>query len=262
MLKKSVPYTHTRLLRVKRSGALWRGSGNIYVHSTGRVMSRHSILVIGDLHIPFQHKHYMDFCQRIRDRVKTEHVVFIGDLVDNHSISEKWPADPDGRSPNDEMEEADRELVKWFKAFPKALLCLGNHDTRADLKARHASLPTRVFKPFREIWNLPKSWKDDYEHTLFGVKFIHGTGYSGDLAHMKAAHFSRQSTVIGHIHHICATGYTASSKDCLFGCATGTGIDVRKYAFAYERHFPKKPIVGCAVVTDEGHNCQVFRMDL
>lgn len=230
-------------------------------------MSRKSILCVGDLHAPFNHKGYLDFCKKIRDRVKCDYTVFIGDLVDNHAVSEHWPADPNGRSPIDEMEQADRELSKWFKEFPgtksnPVKLCLGNHDSRADLKARHASLPERVFRPFREIWNLPKHWQDDYEHEMFGVKFIHGIGYSGDTAHLKACQAARQSVVIGHIHHLCGTIYTASSKDCIFGCATGCGISVKDYVFAYERHFPRKPLLGCAVITDEGKNCQVFRMEL
>lgn len=225
-------------------------------------MSRKSILVIGDLHLPFTHTKYMDFCQRIRDRVKCEKTVFIGDLVDNHAISTHWQANPNGKSPKDEMDQAHKELKKWISRFPTALVCLGNHDTRHTDAAKVAKIPDDMIKSFRNIWGLPKGWIDAPEHELYGVRFIHGTGYSGDTAHMKAAKDSRQSTVIGHIHHLCATGYTASTKDCIFGCATGCGISVKEYAFMYERPFPKKPLLGCAVVTDEGKNCQVFRMEL
>ena len=36
--------------------------------------------------------------------------------------------------PKDEMEEADRHLKDWFKAFPEVFLCRGNHDNMADRK--------------------------------------------------------------------------------------------------------------------------------
>lgn len=221
-----------------------------------------SVLVIGDLHAPFEHKNYLEFCLEIKDRVKCKKVVMIGDLVDNHAMSLKFNADPDGRSPKDEIEEAKLHLRDWYKAFPEVFLCLGNHDRRVDLKGKHVGLPECVFKPFREIWDLPKGWKDAYSWEIDKVRYIHGTGYSGDNAHIKAAVNSRQSCVIGHIHHLCATGYTASDKDCLFGMAVGSGIDVRKYAFVYERFFPKKPIVSCGIVSDKGQNCQVFKMRL
>jgi predicted phosphodiesterase len=220
------------------------------------------ILVIADLHLPFEKKGYLDFCKQIQKRVECGTVVMIGDLVDNHSLSLKFSQDPNGYSPKDEIDQAKHSLREWYKAFPEVLLCLGNHDRRVDLKGKHVGLPECVFRPFRDIWGLPSGWKDDFSHEIDGVLYTHGTGYSGDNAHLKAAVNARQSCVIGHVHHICTTGYTASDKDCIFGMAVGTGIDVKKYAFAYERHFPKKPIVGLGVVTDRGKNCQVFRMDL
>ncbi len=109
---------------------------------------------------------------------------------------------------------------------------------------------------------MPTGWRTGFSFELNGVRFIHGTGYSGDNAHMKAAAYNRQSTVIGHIHHLCTMGYTASHKDCIFGMASGCGIDRKTYSFAYERDFPKKPLIGCGVVTDRGKYAQVFKMEI
>ena len=58
-----------------------------------------------------------DFCLDIKRRVKCEQVVHIGDLCDNHAIS-YHEHDPNGRSPIDEMREADKHLKEWLKAFP------------------------------------------------------------------------------------------------------------------------------------------------
>lgn len=219
------------------------------------------ILVVGDTHLPFEHKNYLDFCIEIKDRCKCGTIVHIGDLVDNHSIS-YHEHDPDGWSPAYEMEQTDKHLIPWFKAFPKLYLCRGNHDSLVDRKGKTVGLPRRAFKPYRDIWNLPKGWVDDFEFDIDGVLYKHGTGMTGKYAHVTAAERARQSTVIGHTHKSLGTEYLASSRDCIFGMAVGCGIDRKKYAFAYGKDFPSKPILGCGVVTDRGKYAQVFRMDI
>lgn len=218
-----------------------------------------NVLVIGDTHIPFELPGYLDFCVSIRNRCRCRRVVHIGDLVDNHAIS-YHEHDPNGFSPEDEMKEADRHLAAWFKAFPEAYLCRGNHDVLVDRKGRTAGLPERAFKPFRDIWKLPRMWRDSFEFDFYGVKYTHGTGYSGKLAHVQAAYDARQSCVIGHTHSAGAVQYIDTSHDRVFGMNVGCGIDRKKYAFAYGKDFRFKPIIGCGVVTDGGAYAQFFPM--
>jgi predicted phosphodiesterase len=221
------------------------------------------VLVISDTHIPFQHPKYLDFCIRIHKQLKCTDVVHIGDLVDNHAIS-YHEHDPDGWSPEDEMREADKHLQKWFKAFPDVRLCIGNHDRLVDRKSKTVGLPSRAFRAFRDIWNLPKGWKDDFSHTIDNVKYLHGTGYSGDLAHLKAAVDNRSCVVLGHLHSVCGIDYSANENDCIWGMSVGCGIDRRAYAFSYGREFKKKPIIAAGVVeyTKYGANPRIFRMDM
>jgi predicted phosphodiesterase len=226
----------------------------------GKLRQDH-ILVIGDTHLPFEHRYYLDFCVEIKNRVKCARVVHIGDLVDNHSIS-YHEHDPNGKSPQDEMKEVDIHLQRWFKAFPEIMLCRGNHDRLVDRKGRTAGLPERAFKQFRDIWNLPDKWRDDFSFEIDNVRYTHGTGLSGDYAHIKAASANRQSTVIGHTHHSLAGDYLVSEKDRIFGVNVGCGIDRRTYAFEYGRDFIKKQVLGCGVVTDKGKYWQVFVMEI
>lgn len=220
-----------------------------------------NILVVGDTHIPFELPGYLDFCLDVKKRVKCSVVVHVGDLVDNHAIS-FHDLDPDGKSPSDEMAEADKHLKNWFKAFPNLYLCRGNHDELVDRKSKHVGLPSRVFRQFRNIWNLPNGWIDGFNFEIQGVRFQHGTGYSGENAHLIAASNNRQSTIIGHTHASSAVAYQANEKDCIFGMNVGCGIDRHAYAFAYGKDFKKKPIISCGVVTDNGKFAQVFPMDL
>lgn len=219
------------------------------------------ILVVGDTHIPFEHKDYLEFCISIKNRVKCKQVIHIGDLVDNHAIS-YHEHNPNGKSPIDEIKEAKAHLKDWFRVFPSLFLCRGNHDRMVDRKGRTVGLPDDVFKPFRDIWDLPKSWVDDFSFEFLGVRFMHGTGLSGDNAHIKATIQNRQSTVIGHTHSVGAINYLVSEKDRIFGMNVGCGLDRKTYAFEYGRDFTKKPVLGCGVVTDEGKYCQFFPMEV
>lgn len=220
-----------------------------------------SVLIVGDTHLPFIHPHYLDFCKQTYNKFKCKTVVHIGDLVDNHSIN-YYEHDPDGWSPHQEMEKADGMLAKWFKAFPKLLLCRGNHDSLVDRKNKTAGLPKRCFKPFREIWNLPPGWIDDFEFQIDGVKYVHGSQCSGKHPHINMAINSRQSTVIGHVHTVAGVEWSASSRDIIFGMSVGCGIHKSSYAFAYGKDFKSKPILSCGVVLENGKNVQVVPMEM
>lgn len=224
------------------------------------MLTQNNVLVIGDTHLPFERQDYLDFCLKIQRMVKCGTVVHIGDLVDNHSIS-YHEHDPNGRSPADEMAEVDKRLEKWFKAFPRLSLCRGNHDVLVDRKAKTAGLPERAFKQFRQIWNLPNGWVDAFEFTIYGVRYTHGTGYSGKASHVQSAYDSRCSTVTGHTHSSGAVQYIETGKNAIFGMSVGCGIDRASYAMAYGKDFKFKPILGCGVVTDRGRFAQFFPLD-
>jgi len=220
-------------------------------------------LVIADTHIPFEKEGYLEFCKRIEKAFNCTRVVHIGDLVDNHAIS-YHEHDPDGWSPADEMKEADKHLKKWFKAFPKVYMCRGNHDVLVDRKGKTVGLPKRAFRDFRDIWNLPDTWVDDFTFEFEGVIYQHGTGYSGKYGHVMAATNNRQSTVIGHLHSTAGVEWMANEKECIFGMCVGCGLDRKKYAFAYGKDFRRKPILGCGVVSvsKKGVNAQFIPMTL
>ena len=223
-------------------------------------LDKKNVLIIGDTHFPFEHPNYLEFCKSIQKQEKCGTIVHIGDLVDNHSIS-YHETDPNAWSPLKEMEEVDKTLKKWFKAFPELKLTRGSHDNLVDRKGKTVGLPRRCFKPYREIWNLPDKWEDDFNFEIDNVVYQHGTGNSGKLAHLNLAISNRQSTVMGHSHAFAGIAFTASHKDCIFGMNVGCGIDAKALAFAYGKHFKFKPIVSCGVVYN-GEDPRIFRMKL
>ena len=178
-----------------------------------------------------------------------------------HSLS-FFDHNPNGLSPADEMNEADKHLKRWMDCFPKMLICKGNHDRLCERRGFANGIPDRALKSFRNLWKFPLGWQDDFSFEVDGVRYMHGTGFSGQNAHIKAAEANRQSTVIGHTHSTLGGVYLVSEKDRIFAMNVGCGIDRHAYAFNYGRDFPKKPALGCGVVTDKGRYWQTFAMSL
>jgi len=219
-----------------------------------------NVLSFGCTHFPFVHPNFLEFVKGVQKSEKCGTIVHLGDVVDNHSIS-YHEHDPDLWSPAHEMAQVDITLKTWFKAFPNLKITRGNHDKLVDRKAKTVGLPKRCFRPYREIWNFPDTWEDDFHFIIDGVYYFHGEGFSGRGGHLTAAMAHRQSTVMAHLHSFAGLEYTASDKDCIFGANAGCGIDAKQLAFAYGRTFKFKPILSCVVVRN-GEDPQIFRMRL
>lgn len=217
-------------------------------------------ICIGDIHFPFEHKHYLDFIVEKQERVKCANVLFVGDIADNHAIS-YHEHDPNGHSPNDELKLVQKRLKPWIKAFPKAKIAIGNHDALPLRKGKTAGLSSMCFKSINEIYDLPYSWEFAFEFIHHGVRVFHGTGYAGKTPHIQAAYDSRRSAVIGHCHSVGGVEYIDTGRKGIFGMSTGCGIDKKSYAFAYGKDFRFKPILGCGVITDYGKYAQFFPME-
>ena len=103
------------------------------------------ILVIGDIHAPFTLPEYLDFCKEMYARHNCNQVIFIGDIIDNH-YSSFHATDPDGMGGGDELDLAIKHVKKWSKAFPKADVCIGNHDRIIMRKAFDSQIPASCLR--------------------------------------------------------------------------------------------------------------------
>lgn len=211
--------------------------------------------VVGDLHLPFVHPCYLRFVKDTFRKWKVNRVVLIGDIVDAHALG-FWDHSPNGMSAEDESAAAARELVAWKKAFPKAAVCIGNHDERNYRTARKAGLPDRFLRSYADVWDTP-GWAWDFSHTIDGALYEHGTGTSGKDAALNRAVQKRTSLAIGHVHSYAGVKYHSNEFDRIFGINVGCGIDCRAYAFDYGKAFPVRPVLGCGIVIDgkEAHFC-------
>lgn len=219
-----------------------------------------NVLVVGDLHAPFTREGYLEHCIATYKKYNCNKVIFIGDIVDHHYAS-YHETNPDGMGAGDELDGAIAELAKWYKAFPEATVILGNHDLLVYRKTFSAGLSRRWVKPFEEVLEVP-NWKFVEEYEFDGVLYLHGTGTSGANAAFKRAQNISQSVVMGHVHTEASIRWNATRHERYFGLMVGCGVDEKAYAMEYGRNFPKKMIISCGVVADNGQVPIVVPMNL
>lgn len=199
------------------------------------------VLVIGDLHAPFDLTDYLDHCKAVAKKYKTDHVVCIGDGIDNH-YSSFHETDPDGYSAADELDRAIDHLSLYHKAFPHADYILGNHCRIIERKLVSAGLSRRWMRTFPEVIGIP-TWKVHTRLIIDGVLYIHGEGVTARTRLMREG----RSVVQGHRHTEGYVWYHRVGLNHRFGMQVGTGIDEDTYAFAYAKDQPA-PILSCGVV--------------
>jgi hypothetical protein len=214
-----------------------------------------NVLVVGDLHLPFSKKGYLEFCIAQHKKHNCTEVVFIGDIVDNH-YSSFHEADPDGHGAGEELDRAYAELAKWKKAFPVAKVCIGNHDAIATRKAFNAGLSKRWVRSISEVFDLD-GWEFAEEFVINDVVYTHGIGSKA----IKKASDDMCSYVCGHYHTELGVVYKVGRYIKVFGVQTGCGVDIKSYAMAYGKHF-KKPAIGCALIKENGKVAMVESMEM
>ena len=226
-----------------------RLSGNILKAYNFLTQRQTRVLVVGDLHCPFDLDGYLDFCKDMYARHNCNRVVFIGDIIDNH-YSSYHESDPDGYGGGQELERAIDRVQKWYTTFPHADVLIGNHDRIIMRKAFSSAIPKAWVKSYNEVLGTSWNWAERIE--IDGVQYVHG---EGGTARTKAKN-DMQSTVQGHIHTQCYTEWMVGRNFRIFGMQVGCGVDHESYAAAYARQY-KKQAIGCGVVSngDVAINC-------
>jgi predicted phosphodiesterase len=204
--------------------------------------------IVGDIHEPFCHPMYRQFCYDVFDSWGVDRVHLVGDVVDNHAISFHDP-DPNGFGAFEEACRAHEGVQKWYDLWPDATVSIGNHDERHFRRARKDGVPDRFLKTFREVWGTP-NWTWEMHRIMDGVRYQHGTGSSGKDAAVNQAVQRRTSVVQGHTHSWAGVKHHANDTSLIFGMNVGCGIDIDTYAMAYAKDFPVRPVLGCGVVLD------------
>lgn len=212
------------------------------------------VLIIGDLHTPFDLDTYFDHCVKVYQEFQCDEVVFIGDVIDQHFAS-FHTADPDGMGAGQELEYAKQSLQRWHEQFPHATVILGNHDRIVARKAFEGGVPKAWIRDYHEVLETP-TWEYTLQRFIDGVEYVHGEGGTARTRIKNEAH----SIVQGHLHTQAYIEWAFSGTARKFGMQVGTGIDSSAYAFGYAKA-GKKPAVSCGVVLN-GTQPFLIPMDL
>lgn len=204
-----------------------------------------NVLVIGDLHEPFCLDSYLDWCLEQYHAYNCTEVVFIGDIIDNH-YSSYHETDANGLGGLDELELAIKRISRWYKAFPVAIVIIGNHDRIIMRKAQTSAIPSKWIKSYKEVLEVP-NWEFVERYEKNDVQYIHG---EGGTARTKCR-ADMMNTVQGHLHTQCYTEHYVGKNFRVFGTQVGCGINHKSYAMAYAK-YGKRPAVGCAVILNSG----------
>lgn len=202
------------------------------------------VLVIPDLHCPFQHPHAALFLQAVKEKYQPDDVVCLGDEVDFHSFSRYIP-DPEGYSPHHELRRSIYELQPFYRLFPDMKVCESNHTVRPLKKGFVAGLPSSFLPSYATMLDAPDGWQWASSWEIDGVRYIHGdNGKSGMYAHQNYMRAFKQSVVIGHMHAHAGVQYESE----LFALNAGCLIDRDAYAFKYARNMATQVNLGCGLI--------------
>ena len=211
------------------------------------------ILVVGDIHAPFELKEYLQFCKDTYANYNCNQVIFIGDIVDNHASSFHI-SDPDGMGGGDELDLAIERIKDGAIAFPVADVMIGNHDRIIMRKAFDGQIPARWIKDYNEVLGTNWSWLESVVYD--NVLYEHGEGGQA----LTKAKNNMMSSVCGHTHTEAYVKWLVGKNFKVFGMQVGCGVDSKTYAAAYAKNF-KKQAIGCGVVLG-GHTAINCLMDL
>jgi hypothetical protein len=213
-------------------------------------MNNKSILVISDLHCPYNHPDTVSFLKAVKDKYKPTRVILSGDEVDLHALS-FHDHDPDLDSPGEELKKAIKALEPIYKLFPVAEVLESNHGSLLVRKALHTGIPQAMIKTSKDILKAPKGWS-----WHFDIYITLPNGTKAYFHHSKGANVKKNSQAMGlsfiqgHHHESFEIQYWGNPDSLLFGMTVGCLVDPHSLALAYNKNNLKRPVIGLGVIVD------------
>ena len=210
------------------------------------------VLIIPDMHIPFEHKSSYKFLKAIKEEYKPDLIVNLGDEIDGNSIS-FHDKDPNMMfTPSMELEECIRKIKGYYELFPDMHLAESNHGSLVYRRASKFGLPMHVMKSYAEILETPTwSWHEDILlKTNMGDTYIcHGKSSTyGKLAKEMGC-----NAMQGHFHGKFEITWHRTSTTERYNLFSGCLIDRENLAFSYGKNHLPKPILGASVLSERGY---------
>ena len=209
------------------------------------------LLILSDVHLPFQHPQAFEFLQKVKKDVRPDHVISVGDIIDLASVQVSRPSDPNIDSPIFELEKARKEIKILEKIFPKMQICWGNHDLRLLRKAELVGIPRSMLRDINSILEVRAkwTWHDKIIITLPNGQQVYFT-HNFKRNAMSSSKELGVSFCQGHFHTALSCEFWSSPTALNFALNVGCLINPKAEAFRYQKNFLKRPILGCAAIID------------
>ena len=210
-------------------------------------MSYKRILVISDMHLPYQHKDAIRFLKEIKKEFKPDFVVNIGDLLDFHTIN-MHTHDPDLYSAGMELDRSKEYIKEIESIYPEVTEVDSNHSSLVYRRALKYGMSKQFLKPYGEFLGTRKwKWVDDLTLTMSnGQRCFFTHGRSADV--LKVSQTMGMSAVQGHYHTKFLISYWANPDNLFFAMNVGCMINQKSMAFNYAKNFKTRFILGCGII--------------
>jgi len=209
------------------------------------------VLIISDLHMPFQHPQAIQFLSKLHKKWKFTRIFSIGDIVDLASVQATRPSDPEVESPLFEIGKATKEIRKLEKLFPSMDILKGNHDLRIERKAEHFGIPRTMLKDLNDIFDIKADWRwhDKYILTLPSNHKVFLTHNFKNNVLISSKELGC-SFISGHFHTQANVSWWSSPTSLNFAMSTGCLINPKAPAMKYQKLFIKRPILSCGMLIE------------
>lgn len=208
------------------------------------------ILIISDLHIPYQHKDALAFLQHLKNKYNPTRVICMGDELDKHALS-FHDSDPDLASAGDELSRALPIVAELFKMFPKMDILESNHGSLVYRKAKHHGIPRAYIKGYNDVLGVDSGWKWWYDMTIDlpnGTQCYFHHGKSSEVKNLSQT--MSMCAVQGHYHESFKIDYWGNPNGLFWGMQTACLIDDNSLAFSYNNVNVKRPVIGTGLIID------------
>lgn len=206
------------------------------------------ILVISDLHAPYQHQDALAFLKAAKEKYQPNLVLNVGDELDYHALS-FHASDPDLDSAGIELKEGRKVLQELEKIFPEMILVDSNHGSMKYRKAKVNGFPRELMVSYNEACGVGDGWKwfNHFETEMINgqrLYMTHGIKKNG----LQLTKEMGMCTLQGHYHTVFGIEYTSNPGSLNWSMQVGCLIDNRSMAFAYNKTFAARPILGCGLI--------------
>ena len=207
------------------------------------------ILVISDMHLPYQHKDAIRFLAEIKKEFKPDRVINIGDLLDFHAIS-MHTHDPDLASAGHELTMARKYVKELESIYPQVTEVDSNHSSLVYRRAIKYGMSREFLREYGEFLGTKKwRWVDDLTLTMSnGQRCFFTHGRSADV--LKVSQTMGMSAVQGHYHTKFVVSYWANPDNLFFAMNVGCLINQKSLSMNYAKNFRTRFILGCGIILD------------